>query len=336
MDCLVPWRKSCASWRRSEVPYFLAKEVLIANGDVRVANHLQVGQQSARIIGILAVIPFGLMGACWGLLLAALAGSCWAHRVLAVKIGLTFRNIFQACAPCLTITLISTAPALICVGAADIGEHNYFVVFAAAGIGGAGALVGFDPNTLNTRSGVKFEQFFHGSLIGADEANMVQEFFPDAVLTNRWFNKAIRVLHARAPARLWRSYGHPGSHRLERFGSDYGGWFGPTDLVRSNWNVYSFGIGQDTTFDETLIDRFGVTVQAFDPTPFAVEHVAQRKQSSRLAREKLLFEPVGVWDRDCAIQFFAPKTRGSVGSYSALNLRELRAPSRCHASHSPP
>lgn len=150
---------------------------------------------------------------------------------------------------------------------------------------------------------------------------MNQAFFRSSILANRWLNKALRLLHARAPARLWRAFGRTGPARLERFGSDYGGWFVPADLIRADWIVYSFGIGQDTTFDEALISRYGVPVHAFDPTPAAVEHVAQRRLSSQLAREKLLFEPAGVWDCDGIVRFFEPKTRGWVGSYSALNLQ---------------
>src|SRR5918911_4822937 len=37
--------------------------------------------------------------------------------------------------------------------------------------------------------------------------------------------------------------------------------------------VYSFGIGYNLTFELALIERFGATVHAFDPTPLALEWV---------------------------------------------------------------
>jgi hypothetical protein len=76
-----------------EIAYFLSKEVLIARGDVRVGNHLQAALQCARILGLFAAIPFGLVGACWGLLAAAVGGAIWSHRVLAARIGLTLRQV---------------------------------------------------------------------------------------------------------------------------------------------------------------------------------------------------------------------------------------------------
>jgi FkbM family methyltransferase len=150
---------------------------------------------------------------------------------------------------------------------------------------------------------------------------MDHQFYRSSVLANRWLNKALRLLHARAPRRLWNAFGHPGPTSLQRFGSDYGGWFAPVERIGKDWIVYSFGVGQDTTFDEALIDRFGIQVHAFDPTNAAIEHIAQRRLSSAKAREKLLFEPVGLWDIDGPVRFFEPKTRGWVGSYSALNLQ---------------
>ncbi len=57
-------------------------------------------------------------------------------------------------------------------------------------------------------------------------------------------------------------------HRsLEKFGSDYGGYWLDSSLIRSGAVVYSLGIGEDISFDLSLIERFAVDVEAFDPTP---------------------------------------------------------------------
>jgi FkbM family methyltransferase len=54
-----------------------------------------------------------------------------------------------------------------------------------------------------------------------------------------------------------------------RLGSAYGGW----DIVPLNnvdnreLVIYSFGVGEDATFDIALIEKYGLSVHAFDPTP---------------------------------------------------------------------
>lgn len=146
------------------------------------------------------------------------------------------------------------------------------------------------------------------------------ELYPSMMLKSRWLNKLVRVLHGTYPSRWFRKFGVKDGPCLVRLGSDYGGWFAPTS-IQQNWIIYSLGIGQDTTFDWALIEQYGVTIHAFDPTPAAIEHVSDRRAKSPLIAAHFLFSPVGVWDSDCSIRFFEPKTRGWVGSYSALNLQ---------------
>ena len=117
-----------------EVAYFLTKEVLIARGDVKVANFLQAALQCIRVVGLVAVFPFGLIGACWGLLAAALIGGIWSHHVLATRIGLTFRQIVHACSPSLKIAAICTGPAILWAAVGKIDEQNFLASFVAFGI----------------------------------------------------------------------------------------------------------------------------------------------------------------------------------------------------------
>ncbi len=53
----------------------------------------------------------------------------------------------------------------------------------------------------------------------------------------------------------------------ERFGSAYGGWSVAANQLTAQSVVYSFGIGEDASFDTALIDKYGLVVHAFDPTP---------------------------------------------------------------------
>jgi FkbM family methyltransferase len=146
-------------------------------------------------------------------------------------------------------------------------------------------------------------------------------FFPEALLKVRVLNKLYRILLSGYPRYAMRRFGRAGTENLRRLGSDYGGWFSPVDEVRPEWVVYSLGIGQDTTFDEAIIEQFGCSVFAYDPTPAAVEHIELRRRERPDLMIRLLFEPLAVWKEDGTIRLFAPRTRGWVGSYSALNLQ---------------
>jgi FkbM family methyltransferase len=57
--------------------------------------------------------------------------------------------------------------------------------------------------------------------------------------------------------------------------------------------VYSFGIGNDITFDLGLIRRFGLIVHAFDPTPKCVDWLSRQVLPSEFH-----FDPIGVADYD--------------------------------------
>ncbi|MCL5104803.1 MAG: FkbM family methyltransferase, partial [Armatimonadetes bacterium] len=64
--------------------------------------------------------------------------------------------------------------------------------------------------------------------------------------------------------------------RKERHGTAYGGWWICPDGLNPDSTVYSFGIGEDISFDLSVIDKYGVTVEAFDPTPRSLEHVRRQ------------------------------------------------------------
>lgn len=107
----------------------------------------------------------------------------------------------------------------------------------------------------------------------------------------------------------------PGSD-LTWLGTEYGGWNVPLGLVEEDWIVYSGGVGEDTSFDEALIQRKDCQVWAFDPTPRAVAHA-----EAVAAREPCFhFMPVGLWDKDEELEFFEPADPDHA-SWSADNLQ---------------
>ena len=104
-----------------------------------------------------------------------------------------------------------------------------------------------------------------------------------------------------------------GEIKIERHGGDYGGWNVPADLIDRDWIVYSFGVGEDVSFDISLIEKHGCTVHAFDPTPKAVAFAGS------LSNRNFRFYPVGIWSSDTVIRLYDPAEPHHV-SYSALNL----------------
>jgi FkbM family methyltransferase len=110
---------------------------------------------------------------------------------------------------------------------------------------------------------------------------------------------------------------------IVRIGSDYGGWAVPADRIGPQSVCYCVGIGEDTSFDVGLIERYGCTVHAFDPTPAAVAHVAREP-----VRPRFHFHPVGLWSTEGEIPFHAPQNPADA-SYSALNLQATRRTILC-------
>ena len=56
-----------------------------------------------------------------------------------------------------------------------------------------------------------------------------------------------------------------------------GGWWFHPDTLNHDSIVYSFGIGEEVEFDLFLIERFGLDVHAFDPTPATIDWLAARQ-----------------------------------------------------------
>lgn len=88
-------------------------------------------------------------------------------------------------------------------------------------------------------------------------------------------------------------------------GAGDGTWHIAPARVRADSVVYSFGIGRDLRFELDLIERFGVTVHAFDPTPIALEWAATQTLPG-----SLVIHPLGVADEDTTARFAAPSRVG--------------------------
>jgi FkbM family methyltransferase len=83
---------------------------------------------------------------------------------------------------------------------------------------------------------------------------------------------------------------------------DGGWWFSP-DGLDENSIVYSLGVGDEVDFDLSIIERYGVSVFAFDPTPNSVDML----DSSRLP-PGFHFKPWAVTAADGSLKFY-PRLR---------------------------
>ena len=117
------------------------------------------------------------------------------------------------------------------------------------------------------------------------------------------------------------------THRAqtERHGTDYGGWNILSGTLDPQSIVYSLGVGQDISFDVSIIECYGCKVYAFDPTP-SVAVWLQRQ----ILPANLIFQSVAVGVTDGFLDLFEPGTEGV--SHHALpqgSSQRIRVPSAC-------
>ncbi len=108
-----------------ELVHYLASEALLAIGEARRANTLQMLTQGARVCGILAVIPFGLKGAAWGLFAAAFLGLVSAQHALRATMGIRWSELLRSSAKSGGVALAVAVPLAAWYLYQPPDEHNY-------------------------------------------------------------------------------------------------------------------------------------------------------------------------------------------------------------------
>jgi FkbM family methyltransferase len=84
------------------------------------------------------------------------------------------------------------------------------------------------------------------------------------------------------------------------------------DFISRDSTIYSVGVGEDVSFDLALIERFGVTVHAFDPTPRSIAWIGAQRLP-----DQFVFHNFGVADVDGRMMLYPPKRADHV-SFSAV------------------
>lgn len=97
-------------------------------------------------------------------------------------------------------------------------------------------------------------------------------------------------------------------------------WTINPEMVSQDMIVYSFGIGEDISFDLGLIDEFGLTIHAFDPTPKSLAWLAQQDLPTEFN-----VHPVGISDKEGILEFYPPADESWV-SHSLIDNKSGRDP----------
>lgn len=104
-----------------------------------------------------------------------------------------------------------------------------------------------------------------------------------------------------------------------RLGSEYGGWEIIANGLDAQSVVYSFGVGEDASFDIALIERFGLSVHAFDPTPKSIDWVKRQGFPSQF-----VLHEYGVGASDGEVNFYPPEDASHV-SYTMLERASTKS-----------
>jgi FkbM family methyltransferase len=104
--------------------------------------------------------------------------------------------------------------------------------------------------------------------------------------------------------------------RGRRYGNRTGGWWLPEGIDLPGRVVVSAGVGEETSFDEDLLQNRDVYILALDPTPRAIVH----GQKLALRNVRFRFIPYGIWAEDGLQTFHAPKDPAHV-SHSLVALQ---------------
>ncbi|SHG58965.1 FkbM family methyltransferase [Flagellimonas flava] len=100
------------------------------------------------------------------------------------------------------------------------------------------------------------------------------------------------------------------------YGQDLAGFFVCPDLLNESSVVYSFGIGQDISFDKALINDFNCKVYGFDPTPKSIDWLKGQETPNRFA-----FFDFGIGVKTEDTSFFLPINDDNVSGSLEKHVR---------------
>lgn len=127
-DAAVPLAQLLCAAFALDLVHSMSREALLSRGQAREANRLELAMLALQAVGLMAVLPFGLAGAAWGVAAAAGAGLVLSQRALQRSMGLSWADLASACRPSLLLCAGSVAPVAAWVGWRGVGPDNYLAV----------------------------------------------------------------------------------------------------------------------------------------------------------------------------------------------------------------
>lgn len=118
----------------TELVHCLSREALLTRGLAKEANNLQAVLAVLLVLGLLAGVPFGLIGVAWCVAAVSLLGMGVSHWFLARHIGLRVADMVKACLPSLGLTAITVAPTVLWAATQGVGAHNYIAFGVVGGV----------------------------------------------------------------------------------------------------------------------------------------------------------------------------------------------------------
>lgn len=98
------------------------------------------------------------------------------------------------------------------------------------------------------------------------------------------------------------------------YGNKYGGFYAfPNSLDKSSI-VYSFGIGEDISFDTALIENHGCKVYGFDPTPKSINWCRNQNLPANF-----FFFNFGIAEKSGDVDFYLPNKNEHVSGSATIH-----------------
>ena len=105
------------------------------------------------------------------------------------------------------------------------------------------------------------------------------------------------------------------------YGNNYGGFYVNPDLLNENSVIYSFGIGDDISFDTTIIKKHHCHVFGFDPTVYSMQWLKTQN-----IPETFHFYNFGISSESGYVDFYLAKnpehTSESIVVQSNINVKK--------------
>lgn len=109
---------------------------------------------------------------------------------------------------------------------------------------------------------------------------------------------------------------------IEYHGSDACGWNIAQSSLSNKSVVVDIGLGEDISFSKSIIEKYGLTVHGFDPTPRAINYI------KTLNQQHLILYEYGIGTKRGIAKFYLPNNQnhvsGSIIREQHLGLNEVQ------------